>query len=220
MKAFQNAGGHIGISARPYPIQAGTAIVAGTVVKLSAGFVVKADEKESGPILGIAAETHSGMNDPLNIRSDGKELLVYDNPELIFECAADEMVVSKGTATTMVLKKIAGDIKDDGLSAGKVQLKSRMDGSRNTDTRGVTRMITGYKAEGNVVTVEAGGAAASGDVYWVYPPIGSSVGALDETASRYILSATGATAIKVVGHDLAHHRVRLKAVRHSLDTAN
>ena len=85
MRPIQNAGGHVGLTARSYPIAYNTAISSGQVVKLSAGKVVSAVAAETSPILGIAAENHPGVPDALNYRANGPEILVYDSPELIFE---------------------------------------------------------------------------------------------------------------------------------------
>ena len=102
MRPIQNAGGHVGLTARNYPIAAATAISAGEVVKLSAGLVVAAAAAETGAILGIAAENHPGTADALNARANGTEILVYDNPELIFECPVPVIAAASGSATTIV----------------------------------------------------------------------------------------------------------------------
>ena len=89
MYPVQNAdGGSVLQTARNYPIDATTEIQAGAVVKLSAGKVVLAAAAETGGILGIAAEFHSGKEDALNLRANGEWIRVCDNPTLIFECAA------------------------------------------------------------------------------------------------------------------------------------
>lgn len=221
MHAFQNAGGHVGLSARPYPINSNTAIMAGTVVKLSGSLVVKAAAAETGPILGIAAETHTGVEDALNIRSNGEEILVYDNPELIFECAAPELPAGAGgSATTLVPTGLAAGLANDALNGGKVQLVSRAEASTNTDAINEVRPITDYTASGTVITLPAGGTPAAGDVYCIYPPLGSAICALDSTAQCLVLTATGATKIKVVGHDTIRRRLRCMAVEHSLGVEN
>lgn len=218
MHAFQNAGGHVGLSARPYPIEADAAITVGTVVKLSGGVVVAAAAKETGPILGIAAETHSGVEDMLNIRSNAEDIRVYDNPELVFECAAPRLTASGGSATTLVFSDIAAGLADGALKEGKVQLVERAEGS--TDTLNECRKITGYTATSKTAQLIEGGTPAAGDVYCVYPPVGSAVCAMDEKSARVILTDTGATSIMVVGHDTIRHKLRLKAVLHSLGTEN
>ena len=62
MHPVQNAdGGSVLQTARNYPIDAATEVQAGAVVKLSAGKVVLAAAAETGGLLGIAAEIHSGI---------------------------------------------------------------------------------------------------------------------------------------------------------------
>lgn len=218
MHAFQNAGGHVLLSARPYPIESDTAIMAGSVVKLSGGLVVQAAAAETGPILGIAAETHTGVEDMLDLRSNGEEILVYDNPELIFESGAPELNAASGTATTIVFSDVAAGVAAAAMVTGVVQLKSRVDGSGNKDVPGECRKISAYADK--TATVSDGGTAAAGDVYYVYPAIGSIVGAMDAEASRLVLTASGQTKLRVVGHDPIRHKLRLMAVEHSLGVEN
>ena len=79
MHPVQNVdGGSVLQTARNYPIDAATVIDAGAVVKLSGGKVVLAAAAETGAILGIAAEFHSGTEDALNLRANGKEIVVTD----------------------------------------------------------------------------------------------------------------------------------------------
>ena len=84
MRPIQNAGGEETIRARSYPVAKATAITAGQVVQLSGGKVVPAAAAQTAAILGIAGEEHSGTADILNPRANGDEILVCDNPGLIF----------------------------------------------------------------------------------------------------------------------------------------
>ena len=102
MRPIQNAGGHVGLTARNYPIAADTEIRLGQVVKLSGALAVTAAANETGAILGIAGENHPGAADVLNPRANGDQILVYDNPELIFECPAPVIAAASGSATTIV----------------------------------------------------------------------------------------------------------------------
>ena len=223
MRAIQNAGGNVGLSARNYPIAAATAIQAGQVVKLSGGLVVSAAAAETGAILGIAAENHPGIADALNIRANGPEIQVYDNPGLIFECPAPEITAASGSATTIVPK--AGDVAataaDDAYNGSVLVLKSKAAESGNTDPLGVHITVADYAKTGTVITKASGGTPAEGDVYVMYPAIGSAVGGLDAVSlSKLLVSATGATSIKVVGHDFDRGMIRCMAVKHALGGTN
>ena len=136
MHPVQNAdGGSVLQTARNYPIDAATVIDAGAVVKLSGGKVVLAAAAETGGILGIAAEFHSGTEDALNLRANGTQILVCDNPTLIFECAAPTIKAASGSATTIV--PTTGDVDasaaDDAFNNAVLVLKEKAANSGNTD---------------------------------------------------------------------------------------
>lgn len=222
MRPIQNAGGHVGLTARNYPIAYNTAISAGEVVKLTNGLVVAASAAETGPILGIAAENHPGTADALNIRANGTEILVYDNPELIFECPAPVIAAASGSATTIV--PAAGDVDanaaNDAFNNSVLVLIEKAASSSNTDYIGKHIVITDYTASGTVITKASGGTPSEGDKYELYPLIGAAVGGIasldSSTLSKLVLTAKGATKIKCVGHDYDRHMIRLMAVEHSL----
>ena len=97
MRPIQNAGGEETIRERSYPVAKATAITAGQVVQLSGGKVVPAAAAQTAAILGIAGEDHSGTEDILNPRADGDEILVCDNPGLIFECPVPTIRAASGS---------------------------------------------------------------------------------------------------------------------------
>ncbi|MBR6114616.1 MAG: hypothetical protein IKQ10_05460 [Oscillospiraceae bacterium] len=221
MRPIQNAGGHVGLTARNYPIAASAAISAGQVVKLSAGKVISAVAAETGAVLGIAAENHPGAADVLNPRANGTEILVYDNPELIFECPVPviEAAAANSSATAVAAKsgEVAATTADDAFNGGVLVLKSKASGSTNTDPVGKRMDITDYAKTNLVFTKASGGVANAGDRYEVYPPVGFTAGALDSSGfARLLVSATGATSVKVVGHDYDRHMIRCKAAKHAL----
>lgn len=222
MRPIQNAGGHVGLTARNYPIAYNTAIKAGQVVKLSAGLVVTAIAAETGAILGIAAENHPGTSDALNSRANGTEILVYDNPELIFECPAPVIAAASGSATTIVPADgdVAAAAANDAFNDSILVLIKKAADSTNTDPVGKHIPITDYTASGTIIAKASGGTPSAGDKYEVYPKLGAAVGGiatLDSTdKSVLVLTAKGATKIKCVGHDYDRHMIRLMAVEHSL----
>ena len=117
MRPIQNAGGEETIRERSYPVAKATAITAGQVVQLSGGKVVPAAAAQTAAILGIAGEDHSGAADILNPRADGDEILVCDNPGLIFECPVPTIRAASGSAATLVPASgdIAAGAADDAL---------------------------------------------------------------------------------------------------------
>jgi len=222
MRPIQNAGGHVGLTARNYPIAAATAITAGQVVKLSAGLVVSATASETGAILGIAAENHSGETDALNLRADGTEIAVFDNPELIFECPAPVIAAASGSATTIVpaTGDVAAAAADDAYNNSVLVLIGKASGSGNTDPLGTHIVVADYAKTGTVITKAEGGTPSAGDRYEMYPALGSKVGGLDSDRMRLVVSAQGATAIQVIGHDFERHMIRCMAVKHALGGTN
>ncbi len=218
MRPIQNAGGEEIIHARSYPVASATAITAGQVVQLSAGKVTPAVAAQTGAILGIAAEDHPGTADMLNPRANGDEILVCDNPGLIFECPVPTLKAASGSATTIVPATggIDATAADDTYNAAVLVLKSKAAGSTNTDVPGTRRAVTDYTKSGTVLTVETGGTAAAGDEYELYPALGSAVCALNAKATALLVSATGATAVRCIGHDYERHTIRCIAAAHTL----
>ena len=216
MNCMQNMDGHFGASAHDFPIATNTAIERGAVVKLSGGKVVLAGESESGAILGIAAEGHSGTADVFNTRSNGQSIMVYDNPGVIFECAVPTLTAASGSATTLV--PASGDIyanaSDDTYNGATLVLVKKAAGSTNTDPLFTASAVTDYAKSGTVLTKESGGTPYAGDVYEFYPAIGSNVCALSTKRKNANVTAAGASALRVVGHDRARHCIRLMAAKH------
>lgn len=187
-------------SAREYDIATNTAIEAGQVVKLSAGLVVAAAAAETGAILGVAAEDHSGVSSDMNPRSNGAKILVYDCPTAVFSCPAPVITVTTGTSTTLADTGIAA-FSDDDFNGGYVKLVGKASGSTNPDPIGKVRRITDYTGTGKVFTLDETLSAAitAGDTYELYPPIGFAKGNLDSGIVKLVVTATAALPIKVIG---------------------
>ncbi|WP_418916746.1 hypothetical protein [Agathobaculum sp.] len=222
MYPVQNAdGGSVLQTARNYPIDATTEIQAGAVVKLSGGKVVLAAAAETGGILGIAAEFHSGKEDALNLRANGKWILVCDNPTLIFECAAPMIKAASGSATTIV--PATGDVDasaaDDAFNNAVLVLRRKAASSTNTDAVGTQIVVTDYAKTGTVMTKASGGAPGAGDVYQVYPVIGAAIGGIASLGDKRLgitLKTVGATKLRCIGHDYERGAIKLMAIGHAL----
>ena len=217
MRPIQNADGHVGLTARNYPIDPETAVTMGQVVKLTAGKVVPAGQKETGALLGIAAEDHTGVEDALNFRSNAPEVLVCDSPGLIFECRAPKVIAGSGTATSLTARSgQVGGAASGAFAGGVLVMRQKAAGSGNTDAWGQRRAVTAY-ASGGVFTLTAGGVPGEGDEYELYPPIGSAVCALDDERETLTVTDTGATSLRVIGHDYERHMLRCMAALHTLN---
>ena len=212
MNPKNNASGGAILSVRAYPIDPATEILVGQVVKLSGGKVVPAAADESGAILGIANESHMGVEDALNIRANGDEILVADGPDMIYACPAPVVTATGGSTTTVVTTGL-GDFAAADLTGGHIQLTKLAAGSTNVDGVGTTKAIENFSS-GTFTVTEGMGAAANGDQFAIYPPIGFAKGNLTETGLS--LAETDALSLKVVGHDLGTKQIFLMAKKHVL----
>ena len=109
---------------------------------------------------------------------------------------------------------VLGDVEDGrGLTGGHIQLTKLAAGSTNVDGVGTAKTIENFS--GGTFTVPEGmGAAANGDQFAIYPPIGFAKGNLTETGLS--LAETDALSLKVVGHDLGTKQIFLMAKKHVL----
>lgn len=218
MKFYQKLDGGVHISAREYDIAYNTAIAEGQVVKLSEGLVVSAAAGETGAILGVAAEAHSGQADALDPRANGTRIRVYDDPDAVYQCAAPEVTALGGSATTLEVTALKVFAADD-FNGGYIKLISKASGSTNTDELGTVRRVTDFSLDNatptkGVLTVASGGAPYAGDVYALFPPLGFAKGNLDSTKTGLVLTATNNLPLRVVGHDRALGRVDLAVKKH------
>ncbi len=216
MKAFQNADGGVILSAREYDIGTSTEVKEGQVVVLSGNLVTKAAAAETGKILGVAAETHSGAADALNPRSNGKKILVYDNPSLVMRCKAPQLTATSGSSTTLVdTTGLSSSLSNDTFNGGYIKLVKLGSSSTNTDPIGKIRKITDHVGSTSTLTVESGGTICAGDVYELYPPIGLQAGNLDTNRKGIVYSATAEISLKVVKAD-CDGWIHLMAQKHEL----
>ena len=111
---------------------------------------------------------------------------------------------------------IAAGAADDAYNAAVLVLKSKAAGSSNSDKPGTRRAVTDYAKSGTVLTLETGGTPAAGDEYELYPALGSAVCALNAKATALVVSATGAAAVRCIGHDYERHTIRCIAAAHTL----
>lgn len=219
MNAYQKRDGGVNLSVREYDIGTATAVKAGQVVQLSEGLVIAAVAAQTGAVLGIAAENHTGAYDALNPRANGDKILVYDDPGLLFTCAAPRMTATGGTATTITASTLGAFANDD-FNGGFLMLMKKGAASTNSDPLGTVKRITdyGYNSTGTVstFTVDSGAAACAGDEYLVFPPVGFAKGNLNATFDGLVLTATAALALKVVGRHEDSGKLVMMAKSHTL----
>lgn len=192
---------------RDYQIATGTAIAQDQIVKLTGGKVVLAVAGETSPILGTAAESHTGVADTLNNRSAGLVIRVNDSPTQVFEYAAPQATATGGSTTTFVASTVAG-FADSDFVGGYLKLISKSASSTNVDSIGTIYPITGSTAATGTFTIATiTGAFTAGDVCAIFPPIGFQKGNLDSGISKLVLTASAALPIRVTGQDLNRNMV-------------
>lgn len=207
MHQVMDVSGAVLQSEREYDIAAATNVVVGALVKLDKGLVVKAVEAETGALLGITAEAHTGTEDALNPRNNGTKIIVRDAPGAIFACKAPVVsAISGSNATTVKFTATTG--------AGA----NAFDGGYIKDTTGAVRRITtGTESSGTVtLTVESGATVNVGDNIVLYPPVGCTKLALSDDATTLIATKAGATSVQVVGRDESTDEIWAIAVKHTL----
>lgn len=211
MKFYQKLDGAVHVSAREYDIASDTVISEGQLVKLSEGRVIRAEAGETGAILGIAAENHSGKTDAIDPRADGDKIFVIDDPCIVMQCKAPEVTATGGSKTTLVTEGLSAFDAED-FKGGYVKLLRKAEESANTDPAGKVRRITDFDA--GTFTIEEGGAPAADDVYAVFPPIGFAKGNLGAEGASLVLTGTANLPVMVMGRDLGLGKINLIAKKH------
>ena len=217
MKFYQKLDGAVLISAREYDIAYNADIKAGQLVKLSEGKVSSAVAAETGALLGVAAEAHSGAADALDPRANGTKILVYDDPEAVYQCAAPQITAASGSSTTLVFTAGQYFAADD-FNGGYVKLVSKAAGSTNTDEIGTVRAISDYAVTASTsgtFTIASGGTPYAGDVYAVFPPPGFAKGNLSTNRDGIVLSASASLSVRVIGHDIGMDKINVMVKKHA-----
>lgn len=218
MKFYQKLDGGILRSAREYDVAYNTAIVKGQFVKLSEGKVVTVGAGETGALLGVAAENHSGTADALDPRANGTKIMVWDDPTAIYQCAAPKVTASGGSATTLVFTAGQYFAADD-FNGGYVKLVSKATDSTNTDKIGTVRAISDYAVTASTsgtFTITSGGTPNAGDVYAVFPPVGFAKGNLNTARDGLVLTASASISVRVTGNDLDQDKINVMVKKHAL----
>ncbi len=218
MKFYQKLDGGVHVSAREYDVAADTALAEGQAVKLADGLVVAAAANETGALLGVASENHTGVADAIDPRTNGKKIFVIDDPSAVYQCKAPEVTAAGGSATTLEVTALKVFAADD-FNGGYVKLASKTENSANTDVVGAVRRITDFALDDamptrGVLTIESGGAPDAGDVYELYPPIGFAKGNLDASGASLVLTGTADLPLKVVGRDVGFGKINLMIGKH------
>lgn len=214
MKPYQRIDGGVIFSEREYDIAADTAVSAGQVVVLEGGLVKPAPAGVTAAILGVAAENHSGQVDALSLRSNGTKVMVWDDPGMLFRCAAPVISASAdGSAGSMTASETAS-FADDAFNGGYLMLSEKAAESTNPDSAGTVYRIEDFAS--GVFTITGAGAAAKGDRYVLFPPVGFSKGGLNEAGTGFALDKTVQLPLRVIGRIEGSREIVLAACKHAL----
>lgn len=217
MKFYQKLDGGAHISAREYNVAPDADIREGSLVKLSEGKVISAVAAETGALLGVAMENHSGTADALDPRANGTKILVCDDPDAVYQCAVPTVTASGGSATTLVF--VAGQyFAADDFNGGYVKLVSKAADSTNTDALGAVRAISDYavtSATSGTFTITSGGTPNAGDVYAVFPPAGFAKGNLNTARDGIVLTASASLPLRVIGCDIELNKINVMVKKHA-----
>lgn len=207
MHQVMDVSGAVLQSEREYDIAADTNVVVGALVKLEKGLVVPVVSAETGAVLGITAEAHTGTEDALNPRNNGTKIIVRDAPGAIFACPAPVVDATSGSNATTVKFTATTGAGENAFDGGYIKDK----------TGAIRRITTGSESAGTVtLTVESGDTVAVGDKIVVYPPVGCDKLAVGDDGTTMVITKSGATSIKVVGRDEVTDQIWLMAVKHAL----
>lgn len=169
----------------------------------------KVTANTGGIVLGVSAETHTGVKDLLNERNDKDRIRVDVTQGGVYEMSPVTVVATNdGTATTFICS-------DEGLNTtvmnAKLVLVEKAEGSTNTDNIGAVRTVASSACADGVCTMKLneGGISCAGDVYELYPAPGT-VGALSENGKDFAVSSPVPISLAVVGRDLARQKLEVK----------
>ena len=218
MKVYQLADGGTNFSTREYDIAADAQVECGAVMRIVEGRAAAASQYQTTPVIGIAAESHSGEEDVFDPRANGTKIRIWDSPNLIFQCAAPRVTATSGGSSTLLAIN-GGDLgafADDDFIGGYIRLAEKAQGSTNTDRVGDIRRITDSSGTQKTWTLEEGGTPCVGDVYEVYPPIGFMKGCLTDDRCGLRLVGTTNLALRVIGRDFDKGLINMMPAKHIL----
>lgn len=221
MRVIKNKTSNTPVITSLYDIAYNTNIGQGAIVTLSASKVVAQAVNGTAAILGIAAEQHTGADDPLNFNNDATRILVADSPTAIYEGQAVEIAATGGSTTTIISTSGFADesgsdtFVDNDFIGGYAKLTYKGSSSTNTDPIGTVYSISDSDAGDKSLTINtAGGAVTAGDKFKIFPPLGFQKGNLNTGRTDVVYTAVVALPFKVCGYNLEKETVEYYPTLH------
>ncbi len=180
-----------------------TVLKVGQLLKLDGGKAVKADTVQTGAVVGVCLEYHSGAPDTVNKRSDGEYVRVACSPSAVYACTAPIIKADSTAVNSVSDASIAASFDNDAFVGAK--LKRISDGAMFD--------VTAYTASSKSMTIT--GSVSQNDRFYVFLPDGFIGGALDTDADRLVLTDHSASiALRVSGYDMGRDEIHLAPLLH------
>lgn len=198
MKYLYAIGGATTPLIKEYEIDPEMVVEKGDVVYQSASGVIK--NAVIGAALGLAQETHTGTEDPLNPRNNGNKLMINVTFGGVYETDAPHAKATQnGTATTFIC---GSSYASQNLSNARLVFVKKGENSKNTDDIGTVRVVERVNIENSVATftIAEGGVTYEGDEYAVLPDYGF-IGSLDNDCKSFSVNGGGSARLTVVDFD-------------------
>lgn len=195
---------------REFDIATGTVIELGEVVimNLATGLVTAVgDVDQDDPVLGVAAEAHTGAADTMNPRSNGLKIKVFCSPTAVYKCKPGTIsTCDSGTTTNWVDGELVAGagFANDSFSGGFLKIVSKAAASTLTLPVGWIGRIADFTVAAGTVIMEAAaltGAPVAGDTALLLPPPVSLGWDLNSDGTNLDIKANGGETIRIVDVD-------------------
>lgn len=198
MKYLYALGGATTPLIKEYEIDPKTVIEKGDIIYQSASGVI--NNEQIGAAMGIAHETHTATEDPLNPRNNGNRLMINITQGGVYQAEAPRATATKTcTSTTFVCNSQQAH---DYLQNARLVLVKKAENSENTDSVGDVRVVKSISMESGsaTFTLTEGGVPYTGDEYAILPDYGF-VGEVGKKGKTFSLGSVGSGHLKVVDFD-------------------
>jgi hypothetical protein len=192
------------VEAHPYWVSSGQNLIRGQFVTFhtSVGCVPSSAADWNDPVLGVTAEDHDATT-VLGGRQIGTELLVYDDPSIIFRTTPKTALTSTGGSTVTIEIANLNNPSTDAYTDGYLVMASS-GAAPSGYVAGTVLKITASTTSGKLTFtgLTTGTFAATSDATWyVYPgkrAVTYAAWDLRSSASELDLSSTGAYGLTLV----------------------
>jgi hypothetical protein len=166
-------------------------------------------------VIGVTASSHNGADATLSPWENASTVPIYSSPTAVFAAPAPTITaVATSNAAVVNATGTLGDYADNDFIGGYLELKT-LDATNGTTTDpvGTKHIITDSANTTKLLTVAFTNGAATGDIFYIYPPIGLNVEMLSGTTPSVLVDT--ASPVKVVGWDFDKKEVHLMATFHT-----